>query len=502
MIPATSATQPAATLNLASPLSSSRETGSTGAAPIVHEVFHRRVVADDLHLFDGIKNPHTVLTRARHVMLVQRNGKLDTRAAYRWSPYNPFDSRLAACKLASLEDTDVRRIGVNPHNFKHDEVEALFGSSLTAQENRALEYAVAKLVAHEWLPAKAYLLAFGKSLAELVRKCYPEYRSEQVKMFTFHRTAQSGAILPGDNPFLEPSGRRPRRGDEFTLRELGASLAQTVAIGKDNMAFMRMLQKIKDDTVLRTQVKDHVDMDFFDRLCDTCTTYGKDDDVEQLDLPKTEIWRSRLYKEESSETDIRTKVLPKDSVKTYRVSELDLTSRELNYVGEKKTVDRRTGRSSLRVNHASQYAKDAIAKNRPTTSGPSGTTFHILLAAKLMAPAITRRLTGMKDHAAPFDWKSQSAKLLTIALMGYLHGENEAEHHHSMEEVLQGGRHADKLIRACYANEGDNPDAEIFGYDNYEITTLMAEIVERAQPGLGFYRSVETGNRKFSNAFS
>ena len=65
-------------------------------------------------------------------------------------------------------------------------------------------------------------------------------------------------------------------------------------------------------------------------------------------------------------------------------------------------------------------------------------------------------------------------------LMGYLHGEREADHHHAMEEVLQGGQHADKLIRACYREKADSQDAEAFGYDNYETEDLLNEIFQKS----------------------
>ena len=123
-----------------------------------------------------------------------------------------------------------------------------------------------------------------------------------------------------------------------------------------------------------------------------------------------------------------------------------------------------------------------MARARPTTAGPSGTTFYIALAAKLLAPSIALKLAMPEEKKnGGLGWKNYSTKLFITTLMGCLHGESEAEHHHSKDEVLQGAQQADELIRACYNRQGDDSDAEMFGFNNYETEELLSEIFQRFQ---------------------
>ena len=385
-------------------------------------------------------------------------------------------------KSRAFEDADAHRIAVDPHNFKFNieaktadsaelrrqSAEAFFNSSIAAQKERVLEFNAAKLISSSPL-AKAYLLNFGKSLVEILRQCYSnnEIKQKENDMFRFYRANQAGAVSVEDNVFLKPPKKHALSDSDITLRELGASLAQTVAIG-ENKEFLRMLRKISDNAQLQDQLKNYVDIDFFRRLCMEC---GCDEG-----LPMTDAYRIKLYNEKN-DLQVRTKTPENYQVKAYPTSTLQLSPREERFIKSQETTNRATGGQIFRITPDSSFAKKAIELARPTSSGPSGTTFHIVLAAKLLAPAIKSNL-GLEYERmeGTLGWKSYSAKLLMMTLMGYLHGEREADHHHSMQEVLQGGQHADSLIRSCYIGQSENADSETFGYDQYNIESLLAEI--------------------------
>ena len=386
-------------------------------------------------------------------------------------------------KSRAFEDADAHRIAVDPHNFKFNieaktadsadlrrqSAEALFDSSIAAQKNRVLEFNAAKLINSSPL-AKTYLLNFGKSLVEILRQCYSsnEIKQKENDMFRFYRANQAGAVGVDDNVFLKLRKKHTLSDSDITLRELGASLAQTVAIG-ENKEFLLMLRKISDDAQLQDQLKNYVDIDFFRRLCIECG-------CDEKGLPKTDAYRVKLYTE-NNDLQVRTKTPDNYQVKAYPTSTLQLSPREASFIEFQEVANRATGGQIFRITPDSSFAKRAIELARPTTSGPSGTTFHIVLAAKLLAPVLKSKfgLAGEQLEGS-LGWKSYSAKLLMMTLMGYLHGEREADHHHSMEEVIQGGQHADKLIRSCYIGQSEKAEDETFGYDQYSIESLMTEI--------------------------
>lgn len=386
-------------------------------------------------------------------------------------------------KLRAFEDVDAHQIAVDPHNFKfsieaktadsaelrRQSAQALFDSSIAAQKVRVLEFNASKLISSSPL-AKAYLLSFGKSLAEILRQCFSEgeIRQKENDMFRFYRANQAGAVSVEDNVFLKPGKKHVRPDSDITLRELGASLAQTVAIG-ENKEFLRMLRKISDDEQLQEQLKSYVDIDFFRRLCVEC---GCDEEG----LPKTDAYRVKLYTE-NNDLQVRTMTPPNYRVKAYPTSTLELSPREIRFIQFQEIANRATGGQIFRITPDSSFAKRAIELARPTTSGPSGTTFHIVLAAKLLAPVMKSKLgLASEQMEGALGWKSYLAKLLMITLMGYLHGEREADHHHSMEEVLQGGQHADRLIRSCYTGQAESVETETFGYDQCHIEPFITEI--------------------------
>jgi len=413
-----------------------------------------------------------------------------TAAEYRVRklPIKSFSSE-SPSRRAPFEEADASRISVNPFNFDYDikmrdaEFEserceaavALFDSSIAAQENRIRGFEAAKLI-HASPVTKAFLFAFGRSLAEILRKCYPgeEFDQKKDEMFQYCRDHQCGAVNVEDNLFLQNMGRKPHVGEDVTLRELGASFSQIVAIVEENKEFMRMLRRIANDPTLQEQLKQDVDIDFFHRLCEKC---GCDNE----DLPRIIDYHAKLY-EGGNNSDLRTPAPEKYRVKEHLVSDLKLSSREEQFVGNRKTVSRATGGQYWRISPGTQFAENAAAKAGPTTAGPSGTTFYIILAAKLLAPSIASKLAMSKEKTdGMFGWKNYSAKLFIMTLMGYLHGEHEAEHHHSMDEVLQGAQRADDLISACYNRLTDNPEAEVFGFGKYKTEELLSEIFQRFQ---------------------
>lgn len=60
-------------------------------------------------------------------------------------------------------------------------------------------------------------------------------------------------------------------------------------------------------------------------------------------------------------------------------------------------------------------------------------------------------------------------------MMGYLHGSQESEHHHSMFEVLDGMQRADMVIAQCKANGLDGSGC--FGIADLSVGGLMQAFI-------------------------
>lgn len=101
-----------------------------------------------------------------------------------------------------------------------------------------------------------------------------------------------------------------------------------------------------------------------------------------------------------------------------------------------------------------------------------------------MMPAVLSGL-GWDDNQThdPHGWKNDVSRTLILSMMGYLHGVNEADCHHSMTEVISGACHADELIGKCFEELGAKRKTKMFGYLNYEAENLMTEVIQTAKCG-------------------
>ncbi|MBB3212300.1 hypothetical protein FHW67_001580 [Herbaspirillum sp. Sphag1AN] len=410
----------------------------------------------------------------------------------------------AAVPHKSLEAEDANTITVNPHNFNNvskgefkdgseellSKRRVLFDSNLSAQRNCVKERYVAKLIA-DWQLAKIYLLTLGTGIAKVLQlSCsQDELKQKQEEMFKFYSKRSAGAVKVTDNLFLKETGLLRSVPADVTLRELGASLVQAVAIG-DNKQFRMMLERIENNPELVDAVRGYVDIDFYRLLRTEC---GLDDEK----LVKTEVYRNDLLEKQGYNvkkqkgdvvewiSTVREKPEEQYQSKTYRTDTLSMSPRELRYYDpQPQTIEIANGHSIFRIKQGTSFAKSVQEASEPTCAAHSGSMFHITLAAKLMAPYLRSQLGW--DDRKPIGgggWKNEASRLLMLTMMGYIHGVNDADHHHSMKEVILGAQEAEKLIEACYITSKDKDAVQkaLFGYKDCNLDELIKEVIQEAE---------------------
>ncbi len=426
---------------------------------------------DDINLKHAVYNPHNL------------HGLLDAR------------NKIKEKKEEAIEKP--RRLEEKELIKEQKLIDPSFDSSIQTRKRKRQEQELAAWI-YDSPMSKQFLFHFGKSIIELFEIRYEKKAQEKLgEAFKFYRSNQSGAVSLQDNVFLKSS----KMEDDATLRVLGSSIAQTVAIGP-NKVFLRMIKAIEKEIhsnpTAKQKYADLVDMDFFSRLVKIC---GYDEEG----LPKIEVQRVELYKE-GDDISIRTSI-PLDRNPEYRklcsVNDLKgLTQSELSYIKEEqklpenikedeKNIFIATGGEVFRITSGTKYLKNAQEKNYPTTSGPSGTAFHITIAAKLLAPMLRRKLClpesnpavsklGSSEKNKIFSDENYFSTLLLTTLMGYMHGQHSFDHHHSMIEVEQGCEYADQLISACYKDE-PNPEAFGFGFRELANKGVFEEITAKSK---------------------
>ena len=352
----------------------------------------------------------------------------------------------------SFDDSDLQLMRPNPFNFpgdlalrtssspseKQNAAAQVFGASLLAQCNRSVQFEFAGLVA-EWAPAHACLAALGQSLADVARICLQgeEASAQLSRFFAFTQPQQVGAVALEHSPFFTQSAIS----SDWTLREMGAAVNQMIGV-----TLLRMLRQIDRDPRLQEKVAGLVDMDFYRKLEAHCGVNSQHDILEITTL------RNKLYTEANG-TEVRFASPPAFRMANRNADHLKLTEREHRFAGGANRVPRSAGTQQFRLNPEAQYARQAQQCNEPITAGPSGTALNFVLVARIVWPAIERRLNYVNAPlSGAYAAVPSFARLFALTMMGYLHGSRESEHHHSMFEVLDGMQRADMVIAQCKAS--------------------------------------------------
>jgi hypothetical protein len=375
----------------------------------------------------------------------------------------------------SFDDSDLQLVRPNPFNFPDDLVlrnpsspaekqkaaAQVFGASLLAQCNRSVQFEFAGLVA-EWAPAHACLAALGQSLADVARICLQgeENSADLSRFFAFTQPQQAGAVALEHNPFFTQSAIP----SDWTLREMGAAVNQMIGV-----TLLRMLRQIDRDPRLQEKVAGLLDMDFYRKLEAQCGVNS------QYDILEITTLRNKLYTEANG-TQVRFASPPAFRMANRNAGRLELTQREHRFAGSAPRVPRSAGVQQFRLNPDAQYARQAQQCNEPTTAGPSGTVLNFVLVARMVWPAIERRLNyGTAPLSGAYAPVPSFARLFALTMMGYLHGSQESEHHHSMLEVLDGMQRADMVIAQCKANGLDGSGC--FGIADLSVGGLMQAFI-------------------------
>ena len=376
----------------------------------------------------------------------------------------------------SFDDADIRLLYSNPFNFPGDQIlrtassspaekeqaaAQVFGASLLAQCNRSVQFEFARLVT-QWAPAHACLATMGQSMAKVARICLQGQQgaAQLSQFFAFNQPQQVGSVALEHNPFFNSSAFP----SDWTLREMGAAVNQMIGV-----VLLRMLRQIDRDPSLREKLASLVDMDFYRKLETRCGINAQHDILEIMTL------RDSLYTEENG-TKVRFASPPAFKAAHSNADRLHLSQREHHFAGNAARVPRSTGAQQFRLNPDSEYAIQAQKYNEPITAGPSGTVLNFVLVARIFWPSIKQ---GLNYVNAPLSGAYAAlpsfARLFSLTMMGYLHGSQDTEHHHSMFEVLDGMQRADRVVAQCETVDGHGGTG--FGFARLSVGDLMQEFI-------------------------
>lgn len=387
-------------------------------------------------------------------------------------------------ELTSVEESDALiHLRTDPHNLAsglalrsketpiNDKVIAacaVFNSSMAAQSNRAIEFETAQMIGN-WASAKHCMAALGMAILDLHSVCLSGDMLALKKRELFHfneRPQQVGAVDVNDNPFV--TGQWP---NDLTLRELGAWVISSIGL-----PFLKTIHDICADEDLSKKASQFLDIDFYRRFD---AEFGRETGV-----PNIVVVRRGLYDEGGVPTS-RTAAPTFIAIANRSAKSLTLSEREKRYSGAGEKVPRSTGSMQFRILDKTIFARAAIATDKPVTAGPSGTALNFVLAARLLWPALQHRL-NLEDSPSskeirsataqfPRSAASQFSRLFGLTLMGYIHGCNDAEHHHSMWEILDGAKRADKRIEECYRDGLPINGVRSFGFKDFEVDQMLAD---------------------------
>jgi len=248
-----------------------------------------------------------------------------------------------------------------------------------------------------------------------------------------------------------------------SILDIGLQILAPFAVGQ----LCRPL--LKDWLTRHAKLTGLVDMDFYRRLEARCGVNTQHDILEIMTL------RDSLYKEESG-TDVRFASPPAFKAADSNADRLNLSRREHHFAGNAPRVPRSAGAQQFRLNPKSGYAIEAQKYHEPVTAGPSGTALNFVLVARIFWPAIKQRLNyANAPLSGPYAAAPSFARLFSLTMMGYLHGSQDTEHHHSMFEVLDGMQRADRIVAQCEAEDGRGGTG--FGFTRLNVGDLMQGFV-------------------------